>query len=206
MPHLIGKNIRDVAILLSSKELNLRILKEKEDQDIPAGIILDQIPRAHQKIRSNQLVFCVISKKPKEITAPHLIGKKSEEIDRLLSEQAIRGKRYAFTSIYPQGYCFSQIPQPDEPVADKTIITYESLGPSSTVIMPHLIGKKVSELKSIIESYQISINTVHVHSIEKNHVCVDCLVCDQKPLAGSLIDSKKNLRLELYVTAKQSSR
>jgi len=57
VPSTLGKNIQEAAGILSSNNLGMRILAEREDAILPEGMVLDQIPKPGRKIRPNQHVF-----------------------------------------------------------------------------------------------------------------------------------------------------
>lgn len=200
MPSLIGKNIHEVAKILSNNQLNLRILKEKVDTLLPEGTIISQIPAPHQKIKAHQLVFCVVSALPPIAKAPYLIGKNIQEIEQALNAEGIIHKQYAFESIYPENYCFAQLPPPGQKIKDNCVITYQSKGPSSLLLMPNFVGKKIKEIKSLLELHDIPVSLIHKNITGPAHTCDECYVTEQKPLAGSFFTLKK-CTLHLCVTS-----
>lgn len=201
-PLLIGKNLNEAVKIISDHNLNIRILKEKEDRDLPEGTIISQIPMAHQTIRPNQIVFCVVSSKPPVTYAPYVIGKKTKEMTELFINKAIYHKSFPLPSHYPEGYCLTQIPAPHKPLTDKTMITYVSAGSCNIVIFPSLIGKKITEVQELLDPYGFNIQVFHSTSLAKNHQCTSCVIADQKPLPGSFIDLKKTLTLHINVEEK----
>src|SRR5690606_10888770 len=62
-PHLIGKYIHEVLPALTQYNLNLRLIEQKEDSEIPEGIIISQIPTSGSIIKPHQSIFVITTKK-----------------------------------------------------------------------------------------------------------------------------------------------
>lgn len=62
VPNFVGKTLNQAIKVASDNNLNLRISAEKEDSQLPEGTIISQIPN-RQKIKPNQSIYLVISKK-----------------------------------------------------------------------------------------------------------------------------------------------
>ncbi len=125
-PSLIGKNINYAAKVLSQHNLNLRIIAEKEDADLPEGTIISQTPTKQQKVKPQQSVFCVVSHQTQSAHAPCLINNQIKQVDELLKNEKIRNKSYCLASKYSEGTCIAQIPSAQEPLQYQSIITYFS--------------------------------------------------------------------------------
>ena len=53
-PHLVGKQVHYILPIITQHHLNIRLLDQKEEIDIPEGIILNQTPAAGTIIKPNQ--------------------------------------------------------------------------------------------------------------------------------------------------------
>src|SRR5205085_11984966 len=101
-PSVIGQHIHDAIKLLSTHHLNARILSEKEDLDLPEGIVISQSPVQGQKIKSQQSIFLVVTRRPPKAQAPRLFGLNNEESNANTQKKGIQLKSYSIESICPQ--------------------------------------------------------------------------------------------------------
>ncbi|MEX0939942.1 MAG: PASTA domain-containing protein [Candidatus Babeliales bacterium] len=197
-PALIGKNIAAAVLLLSCENLNLRILGQKEDNDLPEGTIITQSPAAHQAIKSNQTIFCVVSKQSEKLITPNLIGMQKEEILSLLKQKRIPYKEYILQSNYPKDTCIAQIPNPGTPL-QKSIILYFSGDDSKPVLLPSFKELPIDEVIKFLDGYNLKPKIFHTLMVDSSHQCQNCTVINQKPLPGSLVDISKPLNIQLQV-------
>lgn len=199
-PCLIGKTLQDGVQILSDNNLNARIISQKEDHDCNPGTIISQIPTEQRTIRPHQSVFLVISKKPAPKIAPSLFQKNNAECEKIVAQDGLSMKKYYFISNYPEHSCIGQLPSAGQPMPDNRIIAYFSMGSSTKpAIVPLFKKRLLSEVTSFLTEKNIKYHTIHARPVEATHVCTHCVVLDQKPLAGSLIDVRKPLTIQLYV-------
>jgi beta-lactam-binding protein with PASTA domain len=200
-PSVVGKNIHEAFAILSTHNLNARLLEEKEDPYLPSGTVISQTPQAGQQIKPHQSLFVLLSKKPSRINAPHCLHKTDSDIASLLQTNKIRAKVYTLPSIYPKGLCFAQIPLPQEPIEDIMLTLYVSGGNKKPVIWPDFTQLQVSDVTNFLRTHALEATIVHEHPCLPNHTCASCTVTDQRPLAGSLVtlDPQKPCAVQLQV-------
>lgn len=201
-PAIIGKQLQQAVAELSDNNLNLRLIAQKEDPDLPQGTILSQTPAPGQKIKPHQALYVVISKQPEKIAAPLLLNKHDNAIQKELEALGIRNKTYRLPSNRPSGTCIAQLPTPGNQVADEKITTYLSAGNNRPSLVPNLKGKPAPEVLEFLQQYKIEVKIMHSSKQDKNHLCdTDCIISDQRPLAGSLVtlDEEKPLLVQLQV-------
>jgi len=201
-PSLIGNSIHNAIILLSQHNLNVRILGEKEDADVPPGTVLSQTPAPGQYIKSHQSVFLLLAKQPPEQYAPLVLNQTTEVIKQLAHQQNLHIKQYTLPTIYPTDTCFAQYPCADEPLPhNEPLIAYIAQAITKPIIWPDFTGYTVEEIRSFLASHNITIEPIHRYPIAKNHTCSQCIVQNQRPYAGSLItiNPTKPLQVQLQV-------
>lgn len=200
-PSVVGKNIHEAFAIVSAHNLNARLLEEKEDPYLPSGTVISQSPQAGQKIKPYQSLFVLLSKKPSQIYAPHCLHKTDSDILSTLQTHKIRAKIYTLPSIYPKGFCFAQIPLPQEPIEDSLLTLYVSGGNKKPIIWPDFTQLPVSDVTDFLHTHAIEASIVHEYPCLSNHTCTSCIVTDQRPLAGSLIslDPQKPCVVQLQV-------
>ena len=199
-PSLIGKNLQEAVQILSDYNLNARIISQKEDNDLAPGTILSQMPAAHRKIRPHQSIFFVVSKKTVQKTTPSFLQKNKTDIEQMAKEQGISLKLHYLASHHPENSCIGQLPAPQEPLPDHRMTAYLSSGSTSKlVILPSFKKRPITEVGSFLTEQGIKFNAIHAKPIDTSHNCKHCIVVDQKPLVGSLINLKKPLTIQLFV-------
>ena len=187
MPCLVGKSLYEAVGILSENNLNPRLMAEKEDPDLPAGTVISQSPRTHQKIKPHQSVFLLLSKKPPAQFAPSLVHMPTDSITQKLTGSGLRNKNYALPSHYPKNSCITQIPNTQEPLEKNTVTLYISAGTDKPVIWPDFINKPLEQVKEFLEYRDIQPHIVHSLPVKIHHDCAHCTITDQRPLPGSLI-------------------
>ena len=197
-PAVIGKSITEVILVLSSHNLNVRILQEKEDSDVPEGTVVSQIPAAGQTIKPHQSLFLVISKK-KQYTVPALVGKSLQESMSLAHKEHMSLKTFVVPSHNPEGTCVGQFPQFGHAVYEPKITAYISTGNNKPFVMPSFKNNHVREVLDFLKPYPCKVVMSHTSPIDAGHQCRTCIITDQKPLAGSLVIMKPSLTI--YVQA-----
>lgn len=78
VPNLAGKTLADAQKMLERKELALGKV-ETVFRDDGSGLVIEQSPKANEKIEHGTKINLVISEKPKEVTIPTVVGKASGE-------------------------------------------------------------------------------------------------------------------------------
>lgn len=197
-PSLIGKQLPEAIQLLSDCNLNMRVLSQKEDDDLAPGTILSQLPSAQSSIRPHQSLFVVLSKKAEQKKAPHFLQKKRFNCLEIAEKQNILVKIYE-TSHITEDICIGQIPEPGQPLIDNRITLYISQCLSKPILLPSFKKRPVEEITTFLTERCINFSIVHAKPVDQLHSCKNCIVTQQKPLAGSLIDLKKPLTIQLFV-------
>ncbi len=198
-PSIIGLPLTQAVKTLSDHNLNPRIVAEKEEPDLPEGTVLRQTPAPQQKVKQNQPIFLVVSRKPKKITAPSLINKTRDEAESLLHGLNVRAKTYELTAPAPPETCIGQSPDPKEEIEGKRMILYMSAGKNPLMLFPNLKGAMISDAHNCLSNYSFTTKILHTHAVDPAHVCTTCVVIDQKPLPGSIIDVRKPVYVQLQV-------
>lgn len=78
VPNLTGKTLADARKMIERKELALGKV-ETVFRDDGSGLVIEQSPKANEKIEHGSKVNIVISEKPKEVTIPSVVNKSSGE-------------------------------------------------------------------------------------------------------------------------------
>ncbi|MCF7799764.1 PASTA domain-containing protein [Candidatus Babeliales bacterium] len=203
MPNLIGKKLQASINILSKNNLSLKLLKEQEDPDLEEGILLDQIPKPNQKIKPNQHIFVIISKKPQALSIPNFIGKNKSDVISQATKIGLSPKIFWLNSNFPIDTCMAQIPSPNTPVKNDDIILYLSQGNSDMFVMPNFQYCPILKLKELCNKKNIKLDIVPKNSpqnlFEDFYIKKDLIVVEQRPIAGSILDLNKKLYIQVMV-------
>ena len=123
-PSVVGKHLYEAFALLSNQHLNVRLLAQKEDADLPNGTVINQVPSPGQMVKPRQTVFLALSKQPPIPIAPQLIGKHYQTIKNEIRSAKLRFKAYFLESPYPANTCIAQMPSPHKSLSDNILIVY----------------------------------------------------------------------------------
>lgn len=209
VPNLLGKPVHEALTLLTNTQINSRVVYYKEDQTLPAGTVLTQIPAPGQTIKPHQTVLLTLSQQQKLNGTPSYLQKKLTNQDlALFKKQAIRLKKIPLNSTAPDGNCIAQIPSPDVISKDKSLILYTAHNDNSLVVFPNFENYTVDKVIEFLKENNITYKIIHkntqltgnaLHN-EAPHDCIEnqCIITEQRPLAGSFI----NLNDQLTVTLK----
>ncbi len=196
-PHLVGKTVQESLAVLAQSKMNVRLITQKEDPDLPEGTVLTQIPAPGQKIKPHQTVFIVASKHPETMNTPQLRGKFHDEVVNYLKSEKIRHKTFFIETSRPEGLCLAQIPQAGQPLENDGITLYFATDRNASVLFPDLKGVTVQEAQEFLAQYNITPSVFHLRAHSDNHDCSDCVIKEQKPLAGSFVNLKKPFSVQL---------
>ncbi len=201
VPQVVGLHMHDAIKTLSSFQLNVRILAEREDPDVPEGIIISQMPMHGTKVKPHQSIFLVITRRPPKPRAPSLYGLPQDEAAAKALEVGIHLKAYPLESMHPIGSVIAQNTMPLQEVSDKAMAVYVSSASPQMRIFPELKGRIVGEVVKFFSSFDIKVEVSHPGA--EGHDCSSCVIVDQRPLAGTFIDLKKPLTVHVTAVEKK---
>jgi beta-lactam-binding protein with PASTA domain len=201
-PDLVGKTVEQAVAILSESNLNMRLLQYKEDATLAPGTIISQIPQAGQQIKPQQSLFLTVSRHALAGTAPNLLDQRLDSSDYLALTYDIKQIVFRVPSNYPQNYCVAQIPAAGELLEDKSMIVYTADSSAQKIIWPDFVGKRVHDVRDFLQAHDIAVEIIHTYQQPDGHGCENCVVLDQRPLAGSLISLEgKNKQLQVQLLA-----
>jgi len=199
-PNVIGYSLSEAISLISSQNLNVRVLSHKEDEYSKEETILSQNPSPTSSIRPQQTVFLIVSCKKAQPKTPDCVKKDYEILKSELVERNINHKVYYVQSNHPSGTCIAQTPKPGTELSSEYLILYISKKSNhSLVLLPSFKERSVEEVTNFLKNNKILFFLFHSYPLEANHSCINCIVTEQKPLAGSFIDISNPPTVQLKV-------
>lgn len=205
VPHLVGKHVHAILPIITQHNLNIRLIDQKEEPDLPEGIILSQTPISGANIKQNQPLFIVTTKKPSVTRAPQCIGLNNDELVIQLQTHGIHPRIYYMPHPYPEKICFAQSPHYNEPLEKNKLILYISSGNNKPIIWPDFTNQSLQNVINFLDTYHIQPHIIN----DCQNICytyTELVVIDQRPFAGTLLtlDECKPLSVQLRVTHKDT--
>lgn len=201
VPNIIGKSAYQAIVLLSEKRLSMRVRSVREDTTLPAGVILDQFPKADQLMRVNQNVYVTLSQKPVSPALPDFCGVTAQNIQAICHKQGLDLSIHSIPSYQAVGKCFAQYPQAGEVVHQKKMLVLIAAQRDDACLVPRLKGLPVAQVKRSLEQANVVLEIFHEQT-DVDHVCKDCVIVSQRPAAGTVVQSSERLVLQLSVQDK----
>ena len=199
-PHVLGLPLSEALSRISSKNLNVRLLSYKEDEQAKEETVLSQNPSPGSSIRPQQTVFLIVSCKKARPQTPACIGKQYETLTAKLAEQKISHKVQYVPSNHPSGTCIAQIPEAETELPSQPLILYVSQKiDDPLVLLPSFKGRSAQEVVPFLKNNEMPFSLFHAHLMKPDHSCSSCVIIEQKPLAGSLIAMNNPPTIQLKV-------
>jgi len=198
VPSIAGKEIKEAAIILSERDLALKIAGQEYSLQVPGGVIISQLPSPGTKVHKNREIEVVVSEGRKVLSAPSLVGKRVREAKVYLSERGLKFRDVSYVwAELPQGVIIAQDPPPQTDINPRQGISIlVSLGKSNPhFYMPNFVGKKVGEVKDLFEKLPLKIGKIK----ESPSLKEEGVVLSQSPPPGSRLDSETPIDLLVSV-------
>jgi serine/threonine-protein kinase len=127
----------------------MEVTEGVHNKDIPEGKIISQIPKPDEKNKITNPVKVVVSKGPRKVVVPRLVGESYDKVDIILEQEGlVEGTFEQEYSPIPSGHVIRQSIPEGMSVDEGTVIDYViSIGPEK-FIMPSYVGKNIEDVKS----------------------------------------------------------
>jgi serine/threonine-protein kinase len=194
VPSIVGKSLEEGVLLLSERDLSLRVVSKEYSSQIPQGIIISQVPSPGVRVSKNRRIEVVISEGTKVADIPFLVGKRLAEAKIYLSQQGLKlGNISYIYSFFPQGRIISQDPSSGTEIGrEEGVNLLVSLGVREPQFyMPDLIGEKVERVKDLVERLSLKIGEVKEFPSSGRKG----IILSQFPSPGSLVNKKTLIKL-----------
>lgn len=196
VPSLKGKTLSEAKGRLKTIGLSLKVTKKTYSSVFETGKIIDQKPRAGQRIGDGGVVEIVLSKGGRQITVPDVAGRTAEDAGFVLGQSGLQiGKtERVFSDTVSEDVVVSQNPKAFSKVLpDDTVDIVVSKG-EEKVEVPDVVGRTAIEAGSIIGEAGLKVETVEEYS----DTVIKGNVIRQNPEVNSEI--KKNSVVEVTVS------
>lgn len=198
VPSVLGKSVREGALLLGQRGLFLAVLKEQEDPLMKDGTIIHQLPLPGQQSKFQKPIYVTVIKKTESKKAPAFFGLNKQEIEELAKKTNLRASIVTLPVAYSRGMCFAQAPMVGELVGDGLVTTYIASGNRQLRMIPDVRGMIYDEVAPLLTKASITFEIFNAHD-EGELSLPDHKIIDQRPRPGVFVDAEKALHLQLQV-------
>jgi len=119
------------------------------NKDIPEGRIISQNPKPNEKNKVTNPVKVVVSKGPRKVVIPNLVGESYDKVKLILEREGlVEGIFDQEYSEYPNGFVIRQSINAGISMDEGTTIDYViSIGPEK-FLMPNYVGANIEQVKT----------------------------------------------------------
>jgi beta-lactam-binding protein with PASTA domain len=196
MPSVIGMPFELAKGILTQKGLEVS-REEKQTNETPPGIVIDQKPKAGTEVKRGQRVELVLAVRPPIPKMPNVRGKQIGEARDILNKA---GLQVSFenpikTNERSPGTVLNQTPEPGVEVeSGKKVVLEVAVKP--IIPVPNVIGESFDKAKAILEAKGLEVLRIEKQTDERP----PGTVVDQNPKQGKEVE--KGQRVELVIASK----
>ncbi|MGB4471338.1 MAG: PASTA domain-containing protein, partial [Limnochordia bacterium] len=178
VPNVTGLSVEEAERILAESRLRMAVELEVFDNEVPAGHIISQDPKANSMKKENQVVFVRVSKGPEHVYMPSVIGLSHREAQLALTQAGftLGEAKFVQTGDHPVNTVIDQEPKPDEYVAlgsPVVLVVSQGLDTIPIVVLPNFRGKELETVRREIAELGLREGKLIPEfstTIPKNHV------------------------------------
>ncbi|MBW2037125.1 MAG: PASTA domain-containing protein [Deltaproteobacteria bacterium] len=185
VPDLVGKDVVYALEILTELGLNTKVSSFEYRTDVPKNHVAHQQPAAGAEIKKGRDVRIILSKGPKTLVMPNLVGIDIREAKIIIEENGLLpgtiSKTYSKGTV--TGEVIAQTPLAGTVVQrGEAIDLLIGLGKHPTILkMPHLKGLSTENAILLLDRSHLKVG--QIQSVQRDNVPPDTVV-EQKPLSG----------------------
>jgi serine/threonine-protein kinase len=189
VPSLANMSLVEANEALSRAGLHLKIEGEDYDSVVLAGKIVRQDVPAGNKVKERRAIKVIVSKGPRVLSVPVLVGETLADAESLLIQKGLRiGKVITVhADTVEKGRIMAQRPEPDEHLTD-AITVLVSAGPHEmNYLCPDFVNKPLDEARELAKKMGLVVETKGQGTV----------VSGQKPKAGTAVRSGETIYFDM---------
>ncbi|NLO20110.1 MAG: PASTA domain-containing protein [Ignavibacteria bacterium] len=198
LPNLIGKEIESAKSILKQNSLEVDKITEQYNDNYPAGIVINQIPKPFQFVKEGRAITLIVSKGGETLTVPYLVGKplRNARIDLMNLGLSIGEIAYEYSESFGGDTIISQkISSGKQVPYGSSVDVVVSKGAELMVVVPQLNLLPLEEATKILLESKLQVGNI---TYVKNETFQPNTVINQNPSAGELLN--ENSFIDLTVT------
>jgi len=190
VPELVGKDVVYALDILTDLGLNTKVSGFEYRTDVPKNHVAYQEPGPGSEVKKDRDVRIIISKGPKTLVMPNLVGMDIRQANIIMEENGVSQGvlSRSFSERAANGEVMSQVPSPGTVVTrGNSIDLLVSLGRRPiTYKMPYLHGLALEDAILILERAHLGLG--QIRSVQRDDLLKDVVV-EQEPPSGYQVAS-----------------
>ncbi|MFH1263496.1 MAG: PASTA domain-containing protein [Pseudomonadota bacterium] len=194
VPSVLGLGRDEAREQLVSAGLRTGSFSEMPSSDVPLGHVLQQSVSPGERVREGRSVGLVLSKGPRERSAPRLVGLDSRAVSVVLasSELSPGPVSRSCSEEIPSGLVIAQDPQPGETTTSDSVRTLLSTGRcSDRYVIPDYSGKGFAATARTLREEGFTVSSIPGNVSDKP----EGTVLGQDPAVGAFVSPADEIRL-----------
>ncbi|MFD5278947.1 Stk1 family PASTA domain-containing Ser/Thr kinase [Pseudarthrobacter sp. NPDC058362] len=164
LPKLAGQTLAEARAAVKRAEMAMGPVTERFDENVAAGVVLSQNPAAGTDVRRGTPVALVVSKGPRPIPVPSVVGRDRSDAVKAIEDAGLSAEVAAqevFDRKVPKGAVVSQSPSNGTLTRGGTVTLTLSKGPRM-VDVPSYIGKQAADARKALEAlgFEVRVNNI----------------------------------------------
>ena len=195
VPHLIGKSLESAKVLVDNADLDIEKISEQYSESIPAGVVINQIPKPGLNVKEGRNVYLTVSKGMETVKMPFLIGQSIWTARRTLQGVGLTmgDISYAPSEMYGRDTIIIQsINANQDVVYGQAINVVVSRGSDQLVSMPNLVGASYYEATQLLLESGLTVSAIDSVSHE---TFMPNTITNQVPAAGEMVSKNSGISI-----------
>ncbi|MDQ3992578.1 MAG: Stk1 family PASTA domain-containing Ser/Thr kinase [Actinomycetota bacterium] len=190
VPGVVGRSRDDAVAALRDAKLRFKVVEINSEKDV--NTVTAQAPKAGETVVEGTQVRINVSKGPKPISVPRVIGMAYESAASVVQGAGFAVAREDVEDDAPTGTVVGQTPAADSQAARGSTVTLQvSIGPSTTAV-PDVTSQDEASARDLIEESGFRAKVVKQ---DTNDESLDGLVISQDPPGGTEAEPKTLITL-----------
>jgi serine/threonine-protein kinase len=186
VPDVMGKTLEEATDAIASAEMTVGPITERTDEDIEAGLVIEQDPIGGAEAAKGSELSLVISLGPDVSEVPDLSEMSESEALRLISDEGFRPDiQREYNSEVPDGTVFRQSPEAGAMASPGTVITIVVSRGTQLVRVPDIVGQSRQNATSTLSGAGFKVKVTE----EYHDTIAAGTVISQSPDGGVSLDA-----------------
>lgn len=204
VPDVTGKPELEGQAILKEVGLIQQISAKRPDDQVPAGVIISQSPKAGETVKRGREVYVLISMGRDFATVPDVMSKTVREASVLLQNAGVGlgNVEEVFHPTVAEGLIVDQNPRAGLDVPRGSLVHVKvSKGPEKQLaVVPDVVGMSLFDAQSLIAQNTLEVGTVTSRPMPG---VAEGIVVEQNPPAGTELELRS--KVDLVVAGKPAS-
>jgi serine/threonine-protein kinase len=195
-----GKTLENAIAIIEAEDFRAIVSDTMYTNKVASGIVVDQYPKPHMKVKTGRTVRLKISISEKLVSIPNLIGQSLRSAEITLQQSGLRiDTVYSeYNPEYPKGTIAWQYPKANDTMKKGLgiQITVSKGLPPDFYQVPNVIGLSLNQAKEHLANARLKVGKISYH---EDQDLVPYTVLDQSISEGTVLDRAMKINMVVSV-------